>query len=422
MSSHFSTFGSQQDGRDVVYQLSHWVTPAVLTVTALVVSLATFRVLSSRKNHTPASRASFPRGKLSDFATTAQNGDVTKVSDLPDGWWTSETNFDDEKRSVLVKMPIAVAHASMFRTPGSYRVVLHPAGFPLFLVLGKDRVLRCFHNVCRHRAYPVVSTKQVGCTPVLSCRYHGWSYDLKGRLVKAPKFDGLKGFRPEQNSLFEVYVRTDGHGFIHVDLSLEPRSDAHIDTTTPKRFVESWDVEGAFNWKFAESTDAFSLPSISPQNAGLVKNLSQGHEKPSIMSDIFTLRAPSSYLLITIFPSEAAKCKVTCTVVAKSSESATSSAIRLKSDVAQCISRLEELHAKVGASNTTAPSAHDLVFLEMLHSHLRMEREIGRKSWPVLLGSKENSTRFNAAETLCRDLEVDATRKKGKGSLDGINW
>lgn len=103
----------------------------------------------------------------------------------------------------------------------------------------------------------------------------------------------------------------------------------------------------------AESTDAFSLPSISPQNVGLVKNLSQGHEKPSIMSDIFTLRAPSSYLLITIFPSEAAKCKVTYTVVAKSSESATSSAIRLKSDVAQCISRLEELHAKVGASNTT---------------------------------------------------------------------
>lgn len=104
MSSHFSTFGSQQDGRDVVYQLSHWVTPAVLTVTALVVSLATFRVLSSRKNHTPASRASFPRGKLSDFTITARNGDVTKVSDLPDGWWTSETNFDDEKRSILVKV------------------------------------------------------------------------------------------------------------------------------------------------------------------------------------------------------------------------------------------------------------------------------------------------------------------------------
>lgn len=151
---------------------------------------------------------------------------------------------------LLLQMPVAVAHASMFTTPGSYRVFEHPAGFPLFLVLDKDHVLRCFHNVCRHRAYPVVSTKPVGCTPILACRYHGWTYDLKGNLVKAPKFGDLKGFRKDENSLFKVHTKVDTNGVISVDLNTEPSPDAIVDVKKLSQgCVETWESEGPFNWK-----------------------------------------------------------------------------------------------------------------------------------------------------------------------------
>lgn len=153
---------------------------------------------------------------------------------------------------ITLQMPIALAHASLFTKPGSYRVFDHPSGYPIFLVLGKDSVLRGFHNVCRHRAYPVVSTKQSGCTPVLSCRYHGWSYNLQGNLVKAPKFDGLNDFDKSENSLFEIAVRVDANGVIFVNVGALAERPVPTDVSRFSKYhMDSWEVEVEFNWKFA---------------------------------------------------------------------------------------------------------------------------------------------------------------------------
>src|SRR5205807_7655044 len=35
----------------------------------------------------------------------------------------------------------------------------------------------------------------------LRCRYHGWTYDLKGRLRGTPEFDGVKEFCKEEQGL-----------------------------------------------------------------------------------------------------------------------------------------------------------------------------------------------------------------------------
>jgi len=140
----------------------------------------------------------------------------------------------------------------MFESPGSYRVIDHPTGLPLLFVLGKDNVLRCFHNVCRHRAYPVASTRRIGKTPLLTCGYHGWTYNLEGKLIKAPKFEGVEGFHKDQNSLFQVSIKIDSDGLVFVDLSKPV--DLH-DAMEAKWFgggqTVTWEVEGKFNWKVA---------------------------------------------------------------------------------------------------------------------------------------------------------------------------
>ena len=47
---------------------------------------------------------------------------------------------------------------------------------------GHDGTLRGFFNVCRHRAGP--PAEGCGSRKLFRCGYHGWTYDLDGRLWK----------------------------------------------------------------------------------------------------------------------------------------------------------------------------------------------------------------------------------------------
>lgn len=80
---------------------------------------------------------------------------------------------------------LLVGHRSEYKEPGNYRLLDIPLA-PVVTVLGHDSVLRAFLNSCRHRGAPVVRESQ-GKTRVMSCQYHGWTYDLCGRLVGVPE-------------------------------------------------------------------------------------------------------------------------------------------------------------------------------------------------------------------------------------------
>jgi nitrite reductase/ring-hydroxylating ferredoxin subunit len=75
-----------------------------------------------------------------------------------------------------------VTHNTRFQDIGTY-YRYNVGTYPIFLILSKDGIIRGFHNICRHRGFPVVS-KEHGCSSVIGCRYHGWSYNSKGELTK----------------------------------------------------------------------------------------------------------------------------------------------------------------------------------------------------------------------------------------------
>jgi phenylpropionate dioxygenase-like ring-hydroxylating dioxygenase large terminal subunit len=105
---------------------------------------------------------------------------------------------------------------------------------------------------------------------VLGCRYHGWSYDTKGKLTKAPGFEDISTFDKSANGLFEVATYTTGHGLIFVNFGstseivpfnefykgLEDELD-EFDFASFE-YVESWDQDGKFNWKTLRTLEAFS--------------------------------------------------------------------------------------------------------------------------------------------------------------------
>jgi phenylpropionate dioxygenase-like ring-hydroxylating dioxygenase large terminal subunit len=133
----------------------------------------------------------------------------------------------------------------------------------VFLIRGKDEKIRAFHNVCRHRAY-TITRKETGASTVLGCRYHGWSYDTTGRLVKAPQFDEVPGFDKSQNSLFEVHTHTTDQGLVFVNLNAgNPVAFDSSTASTLKDFARTgalsgrsaWvtgqTLSGNFNWKMS---------------------------------------------------------------------------------------------------------------------------------------------------------------------------
>lgn len=148
-----------------------------------------------------------------------------------------------------------VTHASRFQKPGDYRT-FEIAGYSFLVILGKDNKLRAFHNVCRHRAY-AVTKKECGRSTVLGCRYHGWSYDTKGKLIKAPEFENVPGFDKNTNGLWEVAIEV-RQSLLFVNLDAEKPLGLELGEVEHKlanwrvselSCISDWKFEADFNWK-----------------------------------------------------------------------------------------------------------------------------------------------------------------------------
>ncbi|KAI5116936.1 hypothetical protein M0805_001494 [Coniferiporia weirii] len=177
---------------------------------------------------------------------------------LPARWMRDEGIFQLEKRAIFSKAWLLASHTSRFVKPGDY--VSGNYVFDYFIILDRDGNYQAFHNVCRHRAFPVV-TKPTGSTLVVGCKYHGWSYNAKGDLVKAPKFDTVPGFEKSANSLFKVHTHVTPQGFIFLNFDASPTPvsfEEHFGQLPNEwknfnkdnyTYAYSWQVEGDYNWK-----------------------------------------------------------------------------------------------------------------------------------------------------------------------------
>jgi choline monooxygenase len=106
---------------------------------------------------------------------------------LPARWYSDPAVYERERRSVFGASWHHVGHVGQLVNPGDY-VATTIAGWPIVVVTGGDGSLRAFHNVCRHRAGPLVWDGTGTCGASFVCRYHGWAYDLDGTLRSARDF------------------------------------------------------------------------------------------------------------------------------------------------------------------------------------------------------------------------------------------
>lgn len=101
---------------------------------------------------------------------------------LPTGIYTSPGRLLDERRA-MARRPAAAVSSSEIATPGDF-VTLRLGDVGVIVTRDQQGQAHALVNVCAHRG-STVEHRGCGSARLLSCRFHGWSYNLDGSLRAA---------------------------------------------------------------------------------------------------------------------------------------------------------------------------------------------------------------------------------------------
>lgn len=181
---------------------------------------------------------------------------------LPASWYSSADMYELERRAIFSRKWLLTTHKLRFPKTGDW-LKYNIAGYAFILVKDREGNVNAFHNICRHRAFPVV-TEEGGTSRIFSCQYHGWSYGLNGKLAKAPGYQELEGFDKSKNGLLPIHVHVDDNGFVWLNLDAGEQPEISWDDDfegidleplfagfnfEDYDFDHAWESTGDYNWK-----------------------------------------------------------------------------------------------------------------------------------------------------------------------------
>jgi Rieske 2Fe-2S family protein len=127
----------------------------------------------------------------------------TGATTLPQAFYTDADVYEFDVAAVFSRSWLMIGFEAELPETGSY-LALSVGKNPVFVVRGRDGVIRGFHNTCRHRGAQICADGH-GRQPRLVCPYHKWTYELDGRLIGAARMPedfgladhGLRALRVE---------------------------------------------------------------------------------------------------------------------------------------------------------------------------------------------------------------------------------
>ena len=180
-----------------------------------------------------------------------------------------------EKEVLFGREPQVIAFSCDLPTPGSWTTA-RLGDIPVLLTRDTHGVVRAFRNACRHRGAPVAEGP--GCGRRVSCPYHGWTYELDGRLTGVPDRRSYEGCLPDDESLAPLAV-DEGHGFVVVSADGRADVDAYLGDLGPELAhfelaalvpVAVHETEIAMNWKLGNDSamEAHHVPYLHHATVG----------------------------------------------------------------------------------------------------------------------------------------------------------
>ena len=175
---------------------------------------------------------------------------------LDQRFYTDPEIYQVELNRIVTRNWILAGHASQLPDAGDY-LVFKLASESAIIVRGKDNKIRAFANVCRHRGSLVCLDDQ-GHRNKFVCSYHGWTYDLEGKLIAARSM--AEDFDKDEYSLCSIPLEVIG-GMLFICFCDDPPSlsDAKRDLAEPFSWFDFENLKVAAtkiypiaaNWKLA---------------------------------------------------------------------------------------------------------------------------------------------------------------------------
>jgi phenylpropionate dioxygenase-like ring-hydroxylating dioxygenase large terminal subunit len=179
--------------------------------------------------------------------------------------YVSPEFYELEKKHVFKKTWIHVGRVEEIPNTGDYFVKdLAALDTSVIVSRAKDGSIHAMHNVCAHRMNRIACAGH-GKARRFFCKFHGWSYDLKGELAGVPDENLFFGLDRKDYGLSKVHVDT-WQGFIFINVDPNPAQTLREFMGPMYESVEgypfermtncySWQAVVNCNWKLA--LDAF---------------------------------------------------------------------------------------------------------------------------------------------------------------------
>lgn len=136
---------------------------------------------------------------------------------LPPSVYTDPNILAWERRHFFDSGWVCAGRAADLARPGERRAVSLGHASVLLVVAG-DGKRYAVANVCRHRGHELLPCGASADGPVITCPYHGWVYELDGRLRGAAGIDLATNADPSELGLVPVRHEEWG-GFVFVNVS-----------------------------------------------------------------------------------------------------------------------------------------------------------------------------------------------------------
>jgi carnitine monooxygenase subunit len=190
--------------------------------------------------------------------------------------YTDPARLEREREVLFRKTPLLAGLSADIPKPGDV-MLFDAAGPSIIIARGKDNQVRAFLNSCRHRGTSLISEACSHRTRI-TCPFHGWTYDLNGKLIGLPEAQQFGPVEKSDLGLTPVpVVEWCGLIFVKTDPNAEPIDiDAHV--AEFGRFLRHLDFPDAqqlenrrvpigANWKYPLETffESYHFPTLHPK-------------------------------------------------------------------------------------------------------------------------------------------------------------
>jgi len=155
--------------------------------------------------------------ELMDLVARETTALADSVMELDVREYTDPELFQREKTELFRNYPQFVGPSCLLPEAGNY-FAFDDTGVPILIVRRPDGGLNAFVNICSHRGAPLNPCEHGTARKgrLFSCPYHGWTYDLDGKLVGVPfGKEGFAGIDRDALGLRPLDVQ-EKHGMIFV--------------------------------------------------------------------------------------------------------------------------------------------------------------------------------------------------------------